>query len=711
VSVDNPRGCLTAAARFFPLFAFASMQLTPDYYAGLGYKVFPCVPGGKRPATAHGLLDASDDQEQLRRWQEEMPTANWAILTDGLLVVDVDPLVDKGANGWPNDVDKARSLAAAPCAITPRGGRHFYFRQPPGQPYRNTTGALAPNVDTRADGGYVLCPPSTVNGAAYKWLNEDIGVAPGQLPLPPDWLIAALGASNRERPGERRAANVAVDSNRIPDGQRNATLTSLAGSMRLRGMSADEILAALRVTNAQRCVPPMDDREVETIARSIASYPPDQTATPVAEHHGEQDAKEAPVDKPADPGAMPRELLYVPGFVSRVMDLSDRGAHRPQPILALAGALSLLATLTGRKITDEQGTRTNLMAIGVCPTSMGKDRPRVVNKDLLYMAGLERMLGPESFKSDSGIISAIQASPAVLFQIDEMGRHMAANAASRNSHESNILTELMRLFTSSATVFRGGAYADPKKNVTILCPHAVVFGTTTPDAILSALTTDNLLDGFLSRTLLFEGDANAVKRSPRVPPLPKELVDEVLWWGKFDPGGGDIGQRPLVVETTADARRIMVDFETFAEQERRRLGDPLGSLWPRAMEKANKLALLYACSENHLKPMIGEAASRWATAMLDYLTRRLSYLASRWLAENRQESMAKRLLRIIEARGASGIGRSDITRLTQFLSIRDRNEVLETLVESGEVAVRTVPTGTKPKTIYVAMQFAAEILQ
>jgi len=69
---------------------------------------------------------------------------------------------------------------------------------------------------------------------------------------------------------------------RIPDlifeGQRNATLASLAGSMRRRGASAPVILAALREANRLQCRPPLDGDEVRTIAASIGRKPPGEEA-------------------------------------------------------------------------------------------------------------------------------------------------------------------------------------------------------------------------------------------------------------------------------------------------------------------------------------------------------------------------------------------------------------------------------------------------
>ena len=61
----------------------------------------------------------------------------------------------------------------------------------------------------------------------------------------------------------------------IPDGQRNEILTSLAGSLRRRGASFESISAALLSENALKCSPPLDEKEVEAIARSVAKYEPE----------------------------------------------------------------------------------------------------------------------------------------------------------------------------------------------------------------------------------------------------------------------------------------------------------------------------------------------------------------------------------------------------------------------------------------------------
>lgn len=64
--------------------------------------------------------------------------------------------------------------------------------------------------------------------------------------------------------------------NKIPDGKRNSTLTSLAGAMRRKGATAAAIHSALKIVNADKCLPPLSENEVRGIAQSMEKYPPAQ---------------------------------------------------------------------------------------------------------------------------------------------------------------------------------------------------------------------------------------------------------------------------------------------------------------------------------------------------------------------------------------------------------------------------------------------------
>jgi putative DNA primase/helicase len=192
---------------------------------------------------------------------EELGSWSWpgvGIVTgavSGILVLDVD-----GAKG--EGELKKRGHPITPMVRTPSGGLHLYFRHPDADV--RTGIRVVPGLDVKASGGYVVAPPSVgPNGTAYEWI-----ASPEETDLAdvPEWLMHLL-----DRP---RRTGVAVVGDRIASGTRNRVLTSIAGSMRRRGMGETEILAALSVANEGRCEPPLKDDEVRKIAASVSRYEP-----------------------------------------------------------------------------------------------------------------------------------------------------------------------------------------------------------------------------------------------------------------------------------------------------------------------------------------------------------------------------------------------------------------------------------------------------
>ncbi|MEQ9616641.1 MAG: bifunctional DNA primase/polymerase [Phycisphaerales bacterium] len=674
-------------------------------YAELGYAVFPCRPGDKRPLTPNGLLDATTDPAQIEQWWSHRRSANVAIRTDGLLVIDID-----GAdNPWlADEPEQQLELSAAPISVTPRGGRHLLFRAPEGKAYRNSTGKLAERVDVRADGGYILVAPSTVLGKPYHWPDGfELDASPDQLPEPPNWLLEALDKIDTRPAGGATLAHVVPggdEANPIPDGQRNTTLASLGGSMRRVGMSQAEILAALVRVNDDRCKPPLPPAEIERIAQSVARYEPDTVAVAVAENHWSQDRDaEEHSSRPDDPGPFPDRFLDVPGFVAEVMEHNLATATRPQPVLALAGALCLQAVLAARKVRDERGNRTNLYCIGVAPSGAGKDHARKVNKNILFAAGLVEHEGSEDLASDAGLVTAVEAEPAILFQIDEFGRFLRTIGDPKKApHLFNVLTVLMKLFSSADTVFRGKAYADKKRNKVIDQPCVCVYGTTVPEHFFESLTAESLADGFVARMLVFETPPEPPprQRSPQRA-VPEPILEAARWWGDFKPGGNLRSEHPEphIVPTTPEGAAV---FDCLARLVDERLSDDSDvarAMWARAEEKACRLALVYACSANRKHPSIDEAAATWACDLSEYLTRRMLHVCHEWVAEGQFDARQKRVLRIVR-RADGTISRTDLCRKTQWLTQRERQEVVNNLLETGQLCESKEATATRPRVIY-----------
>jgi hypothetical protein len=440
---------------------------------------------------------------------------------------------------------------------------------------------------------------------------------------------------------------------------------------------------------------------VECQAGEITSPQPESPPDPP---EPEEPAKPDP-SIPTDPGPFPEQLLEVPGFVGEVMGYTLATAHRRQPLIALAGALALLGVLTGRKVCDELNTRTNLYVLGIVPSGGGKDRPREVNKEILAAANAIPM-GKETIASAAGLVSAVDQQPASLFQIDEFGRYLKTMADPRSApHLAGIITKLMTLYSSAGTHFSGDTYADVRMNKTIEQPHVCLLGSSVPRSFYESLTTENVTDGFLSRTLIFEVDGVPPKeRRSKRPPLPASIAEQAQWWVSYQPGGNLSGEypRPRTVETIDEARQILDQFDDEAEEYRRVLGDPYGSLWTRAGEKANKLALLYACSRDAQQPIIDAPAACWACELSRYLTRRMAFLASQRVADGEYDAKRLCILRVIREAGGGGIDRATLTRRTQFIKKRERDEILEAQQEAEDIVLQNVTTRGRPRQVFVS---------
>ena len=141
-------------------------------YARHGWPVFPCLPGQKIPATQHGFRDATTDEQQITEWFGRGFTWNLAIATGapGPDVLDVDQHGEAG-NGYPAFARLERAGlvdGAAAYVRTPAGGMHAYFT---GTDQHN--GRLpSHHLDFRSQGGYILAPPSQVDGNPYRLIKK-----------------------------------------------------------------------------------------------------------------------------------------------------------------------------------------------------------------------------------------------------------------------------------------------------------------------------------------------------------------------------------------------------------------------------------------------------------------------------------------------------------------------------------------------------------
>jgi putative DNA primase/helicase len=222
-------------------------------YESLGWSVIP-VGNDKKPLIPWKTYqEKRADFDQIAVWWDKNPTANVGIVTgliSSLIVLDLDSQAA---------IEQAKKLGIPKTPVAQTGkGLHVYLKHPGGTVH-NFAGKL-PGMDLRADGGYVVAPPSThPSGAVYKWLVSPAGQEladaprwlldlitdkPVQTPEKPQMLVTK---SNYAKAGLRREIENVMAAT---EGQRNNTLNIAA--LKLGQLIAAGQLERGEVENALR---------------------------------------------------------------------------------------------------------------------------------------------------------------------------------------------------------------------------------------------------------------------------------------------------------------------------------------------------------------------------------------------------------------------------------------------------------------------------
>jgi hypothetical protein len=232
--------------------------------ASRGMHVFPCR--GKFPVTEHGFYNATRDPEQIKEWWALHRNSNIGIATgavSGIFVIDID---SPDAEAALRKLESELGLLPVTIEVITGKGRHLYFRHP-GKAIKCSRGEIAPDIDCRGDGGYVIAPPSRhLSGRRYCW-SVDTGNA---LAEAPDWLIQRVSAGGNGRTLTPPEEWTDIAAAGVSEGARNVTVTRLAGHLLRRTVDPLLALEILLGWNDGRCRPPLPEADVRKIVNSIA---------------------------------------------------------------------------------------------------------------------------------------------------------------------------------------------------------------------------------------------------------------------------------------------------------------------------------------------------------------------------------------------------------------------------------------------------------
>ena len=396
-----------------------------------------------------------------------------------------------------------------------------------------------------------------------------------------------------------------------------------------------------------------------------------------------------------DPGALPTELMDVPGFVNGLKEHTLAVAARPNEPLAFAGALAMLAHLTGRSYRDEHGCRTNLYLAALAPSGMGKDEPRIVNKRLAAEAGVAGSV-PDSIASGEGLEEAVCENPSLLLQCDEADALLTAMRGT-DSRASRLNEMVLRFFSEARSCHAMRLTAkDAGRARTIPFPHLTLFATGIPKFFYGALNAKALENGLLGRCLFIDADGFRPLGEMKAREFPTMIVDTAKWLAARERTIRETGVFDMtVVGESPDATHRIAELKTLCDEVTRRLMDSdLGTaaaLYARVPEKVMKLAMLWAISENPETPRMSGDGVCWAAKLVIFLTKRMLYMSQFYMGEGKFDHLKKRFLGLLARHG----GRLDHSTLLRYLSV-DANlfrKLVETLKLCEQIEDEELPNG------------------
>ena len=406
-----------------------------------------------------------------------------------------------------------------------------------------------------------------------------------------------------------------------------------------------------------------------------------------------------------DPGPFPQELLTMPGFIDDYTKYIVETSIYPNMPMAFAAALPMMGFLTSGRITDRFRTQTNIYVCGIAPSGSGKNRGRIVNKELAEAIGAFDKLG-EQFGSSEGIEEAMLRNQYMLYQNDEINHFFDSTHSKIDSRNKNTLGALLRLYGDSGGRYSLRTLAKDTGARSISRPSLSLFGTAVPEFFYESMSFDMLTNGFFSRNMIIESTVERrMNPDSSQEPIPPHLVEAAQWWNDMETKYyfSKSDREQLVIEHTPEALELLISIvEEYDSKYRKCVSmskdDPwkskLGSsIWNRAFETINKLALLCAASKNYKDLKIDEECINIANNIYYHQASSNLYNAGKKIHINLVDKEVTKAIELLE-KSKGLMKRADMMRKLSY-SAPQMRELQATMVDQGIIEVESKTAKTK----------------
>lgn len=685
-----------------------------------GYSFIPVARGGKNPLIPEWqrYCERLPNEEEAEHWDARYAGCNVGVTlgpASNLVALDLD-------------INDPEILALAPASpVRKRGlkGETRFFRYNPGITTRHIR---HPAIDVLSTGTQTVIPPSIhpETQEPYVWVTPDtlFDVRAEDLP---DLDLSFLDVLPR------------ADSLATPErGGRNNTLVRIVAAMRARGESEERVVNDVyeydRLNHSPRLFTDPTERfkaGSEEQARNNAWLFVSRVSTSLINKRLASLSVELPVlAEPLVPRIRPEVLYPAPrGIMKTFVEACEASSHGRQDALGLAGAIAWMSVLCANRFATNAGkfkVWPNVYVMGLGYSGYGKGVAQDLCRTLLIDCG-EPLLGSGAYRSGSAIIEGLAEQQSRLDLIDEASAMLKA-MGSKESYRAEMNEILCQLFSVSNSYFMGVSSIVRGSNVgAAYNPCVSILATTTPTGFRESVKGTIAQMGLFPRFLTFyQRDLGGYKD------LKPEVYDAAIRRMKsFTQGVMSIEKRgeemtlsggnlldpkntgpktcmkydPVVIPYTPSATALWSDYSRSQYERGRAEPEAFHSAFMnRFAELAAKLSLLDAVSLGAAEVDVDNV--RWAIDVVEYqwtVVRDMYEVAS---AKTKALSESQQMLQTIKEKGH--VTRTELAKASQHLDARERNAVLQNLLEAGLIKEVSQPNPPgkpgRPKTILMFVE-------
>jgi len=409
-------------------------------------------------------------------------------------------------------------------------------------------------------------------------------------------------------------------------------------------------------------------------------------------------------------------LTRCPGLVGDIVDWIETTARKPNRVLALGAAITVIGTLIGRRVAGPTQSATHLYVLGLGRTGAGKQHPIDCAKELLAAAGASHLIGPGEFTTGSAVSNHVEENPLSLCCQDEFGSFLKrVNHKNASGWETQVSKIYRELWGNSFRRYDGTRWAN-RKPEPVHAPALSIFGLSTFSQFYEALKSGDLPNGFVNRFLVLSSDKKYPERDPDsnpwvVPDDLKQALNTLYLWRStaIDVSMTNRNHIPVADVRTwesDDAKAAYIEFRKSVEA-RIDQDDNLENFIGRSVEIAVRLATIRAAGRS-----IGNYEFQVGLSDIDWGIRVARVAGDRLIAEagdqmtpeplNHAQAMNK-IIETIKGKRPR-ISRTELLRKVQrHAKQKDLDAIIETLCETKTIVKERVESTSGPAGLYYRM--------